>query len=474
MAVTSAQNDPVISAILKASYEYRRKTMIESDGRPLADPDNDDIDRDEDRTEKVTFSETVSYDLSRAVLMDDHETFDKLWLWASANMQRKNISRIFNPQTKGWESLEPSKRDHLFAWRFLPSVGGKDGGVLNNCDPAADADQDIAAALLMADKKWGSSGKISYRTEALAILNDIWGKETRIINGKRVLIAGDTQIYTKDPFTGAPTTGINISYFRPTYYKKLFAEADLDHNWDSMVAPCYEIIRKAERAVLHDQSQAPVEGKVNIVPDWIALDPKGEVRDHGWSKGDHGMSDYYAGGDAFRTLIWMALQAKLDPTDAEARAYCDCSSLKSDFSPCQFYKGEMNKNGTIYSGYDINGSVRWRSETLQTHGVYMAYLWASGDIEDAKKLYGLLQSNYNNDGYWGKNPAEYYGQNWVWFSLYLVNEFGGFQQVDIAPNEGVKPGLNEEKKPEPKEESKPEPAVEPPQKAKKIEWIIEN
>ncbi len=422
VGVTGVQKDPAISAILKRSYDHYNRNMIAQDGRPLADPDKSDLDKDGDTTEKVTFSEAVSYRLSASALMGDKVTFDKIWSWTSVNMQRKNITGIYNADSKKWQPVEPSKKDNLFAWQFLPTVGGKKGGVLS-CDhlnPATDADQDIAAALLWADKKWGSGGVINYKEEALALLDDIWNKETKIINGKRILLGSDVQMYTQDPKTKVPTNGINVSYFRPSYYEKLFAEADTDHDWRSMVAPAYEVIRKAETAVMHNESNEAVKGSVNLVPDWITVDAQEKVHDHNWSP-----NDYFQGGDAFRTHFFMALQHKLDPSDAAADSYCDCKSANPDLSPCQFFMSELNKNGTIFSGYNIDGRVHWRSETLQTLSVYMTYFWASGYKEGAKALYSKIQSEYHTEGYWGNDPGDYYGQNWIWFSLFFMNGEGG-------------------------------------------------
>jgi len=458
MSGVKSLKDPVMSEIIQKSYKHYNEKMVGKDGRPLADTDKSDFDKDGDIKEKVTYSEAVSYRLGAAVLMGDKNTFDRIWLWTTANMQRKNISRIYNTTSKQWQPLDPSKKDNLFAWQFLPTADGKSGGVLTcyHFDPASDADQDIAAALLWADKKWGSSGKINYKAEALAILNDIWNKETKVINGKRILLGSDTQMYTKDPFTGVATNGINVSYFRPMYYEKLFAKADPDHNWGSMVAPAYEVIRKSETAVVHDESNETITGSVNLAPDWITMDAEGKIHDHDWVQ-----NDYFQGGDAFRTHFWIALQHKLNPSDGAANSYCDHKNANSDFSPGPFLKDQLIKNGTVFSGYNIDGRVHWSDESLQTLGVYMAYFWASGYEEGASKLYGKLQGMYHEEGYWGQDPQNYYGQNWVWFSLFFMNEEGGKYPPAAA---SVKPFKFEV---EPK--AKPAPKVEKPKETSKIE-----
>jgi endoglucanase len=421
--IIAPSNDP-IDKILIASYNYYLKNFISSDGRPLGDSDVNDLDQDGNREEKNTYSEGVSYVLLRAGLMNDKTTFDNAWTWTKNNLQRKSIKKVYNPDSKAWEPMATSKRDHLFAWRYHPGVGNAPGGVLSfyDFDPAADADQDIAAALLLAHKKWGGGGKINYLSDARAILDDIWNKETHVIAGKRVLLGGDTQIYTKDPFTGEQTYGINPSYLRPTYYSKLFAEADPEHDWPSMVAPAYELIEQASDATMHNEAKEPVQGSVNFVPDWIAVDKHFAVRDHGWRIDDHaGRNDYYAGGDAYRTLFWMGVQAQIDPQDTTAQKYfSDRSGTKADFGPYTFLKNQLDTHGTIYSGYAIDGSIHWETEALHTLSAYMYYFTVAADKTSTEKIFKKIMDTYHPEGFWGINGGAYYAQNWIWLVLFSM------------------------------------------------------
>ncbi|NPA88150.1 MAG: hypothetical protein GXO01_05520 [Epsilonproteobacteria bacterium] len=63
----------------------------------------------------------------------------------------------------------PSKfSDHLMAWQYPESDEGEDS--------AFDGDADIAYALILANKIWGSNGEINYKEEAKKVLKDIWDK----------------------------------------------------------------------------------------------------------------------------------------------------------------------------------------------------------------------------------------------------------------------------------------------------------
>jgi endoglucanase len=420
---TPPSND--INSILQRSWDYYKRSFIAQDGRPLGEVDLDDVDLDDDTAERLTDSEKISYVLKRARMMDDKKTFDRVWTWTKNNVQRQSIAKAFDPKSKTWKTIPTLKRDHLFAWRYCPGLGEKAGGVLvySDFDPASDADQDIAAELWAAHRKWGSNGAINYQNEARDILTDIWDKETKEIAERRVLIAGDTQIYTKDPMTGKPTFGVNPSYFRPTYYSTVFPAADPAHDWRSLILSSYEVIERSADATMHDEEGKPVEGKVNLPPDFAALDRDFNIRDHGWKKGDHKRNkDYFFNGDAFRTLFWMAIQAELFPSDTAARHYItDSSGTKADFGPLSFLKKELSENKTIWSDYNIDGTVHWRSETPQTLSTYMYYFRAAGNKEASDQMYSRLMMNYDPDGFWRAEPNDFvYAQNWAWFNLYVL------------------------------------------------------
>lgn len=87
--------------ILENSWGHYKKQKIAINGRPLADADYLDLSRGSYGRE-LSFSETISYVLYRAVLMDDKETFDKVWSWSYQNMMRKNIPRVFNWEESRW------------------------------------------------------------------------------------------------------------------------------------------------------------------------------------------------------------------------------------------------------------------------------------------------------------------------------------------------------------------------------------
>jgi endo-1,4-beta-D-glucanase Y len=190
-----------------------------------------------------TFSEGIAYGMLIAVYMNDRAMFDTLWAYA----QSKSAGGFMN-------------------WRISAS-----GGVLG-MGGATDADEDMAWALLMADKQWGGT----YKTAAVTLINNIWNREVDQ-GGGNVLKPGDN-------FGGANQT--NPSYFAPSYYR-VFAKVTTN-NWMAVVESSYSILGKAM-------------GTNGLVPNWVNSQGVGVAGSNNDAKGP------YFGYDACRTPWRIAL-----------------------------------------------------------------------------------------------------------------------------------------------------------------------
>ena len=107
-------------------------------------------------TVAVTVSEAHGYGMLIAALMADydseaHEIFDGMYRYYLAHPS----------------SIGP----HLMAWQ--QSDNGEALIDTEGADSAADGDLDIAYALLLADKVWGSAGEIDYLSAAKLVIGDI-------------------------------------------------------------------------------------------------------------------------------------------------------------------------------------------------------------------------------------------------------------------------------------------------------------
>jgi oligosaccharide reducing-end xylanase len=96
-------------------------------------------------------SEGVSYGMMIAVQMDLKTEFDKLWKFAKTYMQYPA-----NTGTTAWR--------YYFRWQG--TVNGNTVNFGSTTVPAPDGDEYFAAALYLADQRWGSSGAVNYKQEA--------------------------------------------------------------------------------------------------------------------------------------------------------------------------------------------------------------------------------------------------------------------------------------------------------------------
>ena len=152
-----------------------------------------------------TVSEGIGYGMLIAVYMGDHTLFDNLWKYSQLHLDGNG----------------------LMNWSI-----GADGKSTPGMGAATDADEDIAWALAMADKQWGSSGSLNYLNLAKTQIANIWNHE---IYDSKLAGPGDgwgpTNLYNN----------INISYFAPAYYR-LFKQLDGSHAWEAVTQTVYDTI----------------------------------------------------------------------------------------------------------------------------------------------------------------------------------------------------------------------------------------
>lgn len=99
----------------------------------------------------TTVSEAHGYGMVLAAYMGDRAIFDSMLRYFKAHPSR----------------LTP----HLMAWKQTL----KNGKMVNieGADSATDGDLDVAYALLLADRQWGSTGSTDYKAEALLVLHGV-------------------------------------------------------------------------------------------------------------------------------------------------------------------------------------------------------------------------------------------------------------------------------------------------------------
>ena len=170
-------------------------------------------------------SEGIGYGMLLAVYANDQNTFDNLWKY---------------------EQLFPDNHG-LMNWYIAP-----DGNSVLGSGAATDADEDMAFALVMADKRWGGQGSLSttYLAAAKTLIGLIWQYEVDA-SRNHVLTSGDQ----------SDGSVINISYFAPAYYRAFGRVANTASNWKMVIDTSYTVIS----ATLNAQNGNTQNG---LVPAW--------------------------------------------------------------------------------------------------------------------------------------------------------------------------------------------------------------
>jgi endo-1,4-beta-D-glucanase Y len=286
-----------------------------------------------------TVSEGISYGMLFSVYMNDKATFDALWKYEQRHLNSHG----------------------LMNWRINAS------GTTTGNNSATDADEDIAFALVMADKQWGG-----YTTTATNMLNTVamydFGTDGTIKGG---------DFYV----------AVNPSYIAPAFYR-VFAAYVTDTmqraRWMTILDKSYEIL-------------AMVQNTTNgLVPDWSA--------------GPATNTNY--GYDATRTPYRVALDACWS-NDPRAKAFSQkiggffagigAANIVDGYSVTSGMPTSTNKNSTFVGPAGAAGMA-----SNQPQLVADAYMRVAVDARAANE--------------------SYYNRSWALFTVMLMTgNFVNFQ-----------------------------------------------
>ena len=158
-----------------------------------------------------TVSEGIAYGMIIAVMFDDQALFDGFWSYARCFLNKSG----------------------LMDWYIAPD-GARPLGV----GAASDADEDMAWALLMADRQWGGRGSLAegYLSTAQRLIDAIYSTEVDQNESPDMFLPGDDW-RGKNVF--------NPSYFAPNQYR-LFGEATGNTSgWQRVIDRGYEILEQS-------------------------------------------------------------------------------------------------------------------------------------------------------------------------------------------------------------------------------------
>ncbi len=212
---------------VKAAYDQWKMNTITSDGAKVGNNTYRRVKRTKEPGLELgsTVSEGIGYGMLIAVYMNDQALFDDLWKYE-----------------QGWLDDKGLMNWYINAAGTQVSGGGA----------ATDADEDMAFALLMADKQWGGMGSLgkTYLQLAKDQIGKVWNYE---VFDYRHVKPGDGW--------GDGST-INISYFAPYYYRQ-FAKVDTANtsNWNMLLQQSYDTLATALNATNGNQTNG-------LVPAW--------------------------------------------------------------------------------------------------------------------------------------------------------------------------------------------------------------
>lgn len=177
----------------------------------------------------------------------------------------ENAKSYFDGMYRYFKAHPSDIGSNLMSWQQCDNgtslIDGANEGSMTGgfCDSATDGDMDIAYSLLMADSIWGSDGEIDYRSEAVAVINDIMKYDVN--HEYWTLTLGDwvSECDKLDNYYSATRCSDFIVQYLP-----IFAEVTGDDNWMKVYDTTYSIINSIIE-----------EYKTGILPDFVIRDSTG-------------------------------------------------------------------------------------------------------------------------------------------------------------------------------------------------------
>jgi endo-1,4-beta-D-glucanase Y len=317
-------------------------------------------------------SETQAYALLRDVWSNDRADFARTWAWTAAHLLRP---------------------DGLPAWLWR-------GGSIVDAHTAADADTDLALALLMAGRRWHDPALLE---AGRSMVRSIWAREVVTVAGRPFLAAGDWA-----PGGNTDVVPFNPSYVAPYAYR-VFAEADREHDWSALIDSGYQTLFALSQASLGASRSS------GLPPDWVGVNKVTGALSPIAVDGKTSTTRY--GFDAPRTYWRIALDRQWSG-DGRAEAY---------LSQAGFIRDEVARKGAPSAVYAHDGAV----VDASTSGVGTAGALAVLSVLDppaehglfAAQVLGRAQSAADGQAAWAEagDPDDAYEQAWGWFGTALYS-----------------------------------------------------
>jgi endoglucanase len=155
---------------------------------------------------------------------------------------------IFNGMLAYFKDHPSSINPHLMAWNQTTDTARTE----HNSDDATDGDLDIAFALILADRQWGSTPEYDYRNDAIDIINAL--KQANINPESYLPMMGDFTEKGEPFYYDTRPSDFMCDHF------KLFSKVTGDTTWNHVSDKCYALLKYLQ------QKFSP---KAGIFPDFV-------------------------------------------------------------------------------------------------------------------------------------------------------------------------------------------------------------
>ena len=265
-------------------------------------------------------SEGMSYGMFIAVQMNLQQQFDQLWRFAKTYMQY------------------PSEPDaELVGWRLYFRWTGKvntdnasNWQVTYNATepPASDGEEYFAAALYLADRRWGSAGALNYQADADALTHAMLHNPESA--GRTPLIDSESNMVTFVPY-GTSAEHSDPSYHLPAFYE-LFAQDGPQVNSER-----WRQVAEVSRGYFVSSANA----STGLHPDYAQFDG---TPTQGYQASNHDSFRF----DAWRVPLNMAVDYAWSGPDPRLRTQQD--------KYLQFFSSRIANGNVSASGFSLDGS----------------------------------------------------------------------------------------------------------------------
>ncbi len=242
----------------------------------------------------------------------------------------KKAKTVFDGMYHYFRAHPSSRSNDLMAWAQDYKCKDAEGA-----DSAADGDLDIAYALLLADRQWGSAGDINYRKEARKVIRAIMSNE---VYDSRYMMLGDW-VGSSQKYTDST----RLSDFMPGHMESFAADnvSGLEGDWIDVRDGTYDIIKR----VAHS--------KTGLVPDFVVgtMGSSPEPAPPGFLEGDEdGMYGYNSCRVPFRVGVNYVLSGNKSAKKFLTK-FMDWALIETGGDPSEFVAG-YRLDGTPNSDYD--------------------------------------------------------------------------------------------------------------------------